>query len=102
MAFAHGSSTFLILAAVMLGFRFFAGQRRRTQGAGRRGMVGQASASSAVPGGIGHTGIPAGWLTDPSGRFDQRYWSGTEWTENVTKAGVPSIDPPPGSGNSGE
>ena len=40
-------------------------------------------------------GIPAGWFADPSGRFEQRYWSGTEWTEHVTKGGVPSSDPPP-------
>lgn len=39
--------------------------------------------------------IPAGWMPDPSGKFDQRYWSGSEWTEHVTKNGTPATDPPP-------
>lgn len=42
------------------------------------------------------TGIAPGWLTDPSGRHEHRYWSGSEWTEHVTDGGVPGIDPPPG------
>ena len=41
--------------------------------------------------------IPPGWFPDPTGRFDQRYWSGTTWTEHVTKDGVPSSDAPPAS-----
>ena len=41
--------------------------------------------------------IPAGWMPDPSGKFDQRYWSGSEWTEHVTKNGTPATDPPPGT-----
>jgi len=44
----------------------------------------------------GHTGIPAGWMTDPSGRHQQRYWSGTAWTEHVADDGAPGLDPPPG------
>jgi hypothetical protein len=57
-------------------------------------------ASDAVDpsfGGVTFTGIPPGWLTDPSGRHERRYWSGSEWTEHVTDGGVPGIDPPPGS-----
>ena len=30
----------------------------------------------------------AGWYDDPSGRFQHRYWSGEEWTENVSTDGV--------------
>ncbi len=107
MAYAHGGSYFLVFMAVMFGLRIFAGSRRRAPGGGRRGPAGQASSASAVPnapggapvssGGFGRTGIPAGWLVDPSGRYDQRYWSGSEWTEHVTKAGVPGSDPPPGA-----
>jgi hypothetical protein len=41
--------------------------------------------------------VPPGWFTDPSGRHQQRYWSGSAWTEHVTDAGVPGADPPPGS-----
>lgn len=45
------------------------------------------------------TGIAPGWLIDPSGRHERRYWSGSEWTEHVTDGGVPGTDPPPiGSG----
>ena len=40
------------------------------------------------------TGIAAGWLTDPSGRHEKRYWSGSEWTEHVLDDGVPGTDPP--------
>jgi hypothetical protein len=46
------------------------------------------------PGEVTFTGIAAGWLTDPFGRHEQRYWSGSEWTEHVTDGGVPGIDPP--------
>jgi hypothetical protein len=107
MAYAHGGSYFLIFMAVMFGLRMFSGSRRRTMGAGRRGPAGASSAASAVPNaaggataptsGFGQSGIPAGWLVDPSGRYDQRYWSGSEWTEHVTKAGEPGTDPPPGA-----
>jgi uncharacterized protein DUF2510 len=58
------------------------------------------SGSAAVeesPGKVTFTGIPPGWLTDPSGRHEHRYWSGSEWTEHVTDGGVPGTDPPPGS-----
>ncbi len=47
--------------------------------------------------GVTFTGIAPGWLTDPSGRHERRYWSGSEWTEHVTDGGVPDTDPPPGS-----
>jgi hypothetical protein len=45
------------------------------------------------------TGVPPGWFTDPSGRHQQRYWSGSAWTEHVTDAGAPGTDPPPGNGS---
>jgi hypothetical protein len=40
-------------------------------------------------------GMPAGWFRDPFVRHEQRFWSGTEWTDHVTDGGVPSIDAPP-------
>ncbi|HTU38926.1 MAG TPA: DUF2510 domain-containing protein [Acidimicrobiales bacterium] len=46
---------------------------------------------------MGSTGIAPGWLTDPTGRHEKRYWSGSAWTEHVNDAGVPGTDPPPGS-----
>ncbi len=38
--------------------------------------------------------VPAGWYADPSGRFELRYWNGTEWTEHVARAGQQFTDPP--------
>ena len=46
-------------------------------------------------GGVTFTGIAPGWLIDPSGRHERRYWSGSEWTAQVTDDGVPGTDPPP-------
>ena len=37
----------------------------------------------------------AQWYQDPFGRFDHRYWDGA-WTEHVSLAGVPGLDPPVG------
>ncbi len=52
---------------------------------------------------FGQSGIPAGWMPDPSGKHQQRYWSGTAWTEHVVTDGVPGTDPlperPPASGD---
>lgn len=36
----------------------------------------------------------AGWLADPTGRFDQRYWDGSGWTDHVAKGNEVSKDPP--------
>jgi hypothetical protein len=47
---------------------------------------------------VAFTGIAPGWLIDPSGRHEKRYWSGSEWTEHVLDGGVPGTDPPPVSG----
>jgi hypothetical protein len=34
-----------------------------------------------------------GWQADPTGRFEHRYWDGTQWTDNVSNAGVATTDP---------
>jgi hypothetical protein len=39
--------------------------------------------------------VPPSWHPDPSGRFDYRYWDGSDWTEHVSSNGVADIDPPP-------
>jgi len=85
--------------------RVLSSQRRRQ---GHRGSSPLASsftdptvpsdASAAVKAPSGEAtfiGIAPGWLTDPSGRHEQRYWSGSEWTEHVRDDGVPGTDPPP-------
>jgi len=38
--------------------------------------------------------VPAGWYTDPFGRFSHRYFDGTQWTDQVARDGVTVIDPP--------
>ena len=53
---------------------------------------------SESPGKVAFTGIAPGWLIDPSGRHEKRYWSGSEWTEHVLDGGVPGTDPPPVTG----
>jgi hypothetical protein len=35
----------------------------------------------------------AGWLADPSGRHDLRYWDGSTWTATVSDGGQTSTDP---------
>ena len=38
--------------------------------------------------------VPAGWYSDPSGRYELRYWDGSAWTEHVSRAGQQYTDPP--------
>lgn len=35
----------------------------------------------------------AGWLNDPYGRYQQRYWDGAAWTAHVATNGVQQTDP---------
>ena len=35
---------------------------------------------------------PAGWLPDPTGRHQYRYWDSTKWTSSVADDGVTSQD----------
>ena len=34
-----------------------------------------------------------GWQPDPTGKHDHRYWDGSQWTDNVSDAGVAGTDP---------
>ncbi len=56
-------------------------------------------AIDASSGNVTYTGVAPGWLVDPTGRHEKRYWSGTAWTEHVTDRGAPGTDPPPVAGN---
>jgi Protein of unknown function (DUF2510) len=38
--------------------------------------------------------VPPGWYTDPSERYELRYWDGSAWTEHVSRAGQQYRDPP--------
>jgi len=35
----------------------------------------------------------AGWLPDPRGRHEFRYWDGSNWTEHVADSGLAGVDP---------
>ncbi len=35
-----------------------------------------------------------GWATDPTGRFERRYWDGLRWTEHVTTGTTTDTDYP--------
>ena len=36
--------------------------------------------------------VDAGWHTDPTGRFDWRWWDGTNWTNSVSRGGAQQTD----------
>jgi len=38
--------------------------------------------------------VPAGWYADPSGRFELRYWDGSQWSEHVSRGGQQFTDAP--------
>jgi hypothetical protein len=58
------------------------------------GWASTGSLTSAVTGASTSPTVPADWYKDPSGRFEYRYWDGSKWTENVSRAGVAYKDPP--------
>jgi Protein of unknown function (DUF2510) len=108
----HSWIAVAVLVAV-LGLRMFS-MRRRRQGGRPRSAQGARSLTSERPPTsrtaptavatdvapateVGFTGTAPGWFVDPFVRHEQRYWSGTAWTEHVTDDGSPSVDPPPGS-----
>jgi len=54
----------------------------------------QASGPATAAATSSASGTPAGWYHDPSGRYELRYWNGSEWTEHVSRAGQQYTDPP--------
>jgi len=53
-----------------------------------------ASSSTSTPAPSVVPSVPADWYKDPGGRYEFRYWDGSKWTENVSRAGVMYKDPP--------
>jgi hypothetical protein len=48
----------------------------------------------AIPWGTWGSGaVPAGWVADPSRRYELRYWDGHKWTEHVLDRGTRALDP---------
>jgi hypothetical protein len=102
--YGHGSSIALVVFFALIALRVLASQRRR-RGRPRASSPTSSFTNAASPdhvtdagpssGQVAFTGIAPGWLVDPSGRHEKRYWSGSEWTEHVSDGGVPGTDPPP-------
>jgi len=45
--------------------------------------------------------VAAGWYSDPTGRFEQRYWDGSAWTGYAARGGAQTQDPVPGGMSAG-
>jgi len=120
MYYGHGSWVVLVIFGGMFALRAFShrGNRRPRPAPGSSftstgppgapgGPESPAQAGTRDPsapgyaaGGMGvttFTGVAPGWLADPAGRHQQRYWSGSAWTDHVTDDGVPGLDSPPPS-----
>ena len=102
--YGHGSTIALLVFFGLFAMRALSSQRRH-RGRQRSSPTANSFTDPAFPGRASDvvdgstvettfTGIAAGWLTDPSGRHEKRYWSGSEWTEHVLDDGVPGTDPP--------
>jgi len=104
---AHHSWVAGVPILVVVAVRLLSTRRNRTHrrpGApvGTRGFTSSPSAASGRPA-TGRpvaddgtrTGTAPGWFRDPFVRHEQRYWSGTDWTEHVLDGGTPAVDPPP-------
>jgi len=110
--YANGGTSWVAIIPflVVVAVRMLSSQRRR-QG-GRPGVPGPArgftatgpptatrppndDASTSQTTAPSFTGTAPGWFVDPFVRHEQRYWSGTGWTEHVMDGGVPATDPPP-------
>jgi hypothetical protein len=50
-----------------------------------------AAASTTATAAVTATGE---WRRDPYGRYEQRFWNGTEWTDHVSTGGKQMTDPP--------
>lgn len=106
--YGHSSWIFLVVVAAGIALRMISTRRRGPMGGRPRTRPGSSAgmpsfqdqsrtAPAAAPPRTGptYTGVPAGWMADPSGKHEQRYWSGTEWTDHVMDGGTPGIEPLP-------
>ena len=75
--------------------RFCAFLRRETNSAVASASAEAGTATAAETAGATTTPpVPSGWYADPSSRYELRYWSGSEWTEHVSRSGQQFTDPP--------
>ena len=107
MSYGHASWIPIVAFGGMFLVRYLSSQRRRRgppagpgsprpfTGTGPPRPPGQPPPAGPPGAGGPSVGMPAGWFRDPFVRHEQRYWSGTGWTDHVLDDGVPSSDPPP-------
>jgi hypothetical protein len=102
MYYGHGSWIAIAIFAGMFAVRALSSPRRRGSQTSRNSFTTTHPGDRPTPttgaperDGTTVTGVAPGWFTDPFGRHDHRYWSGTEWTEHVDDHGTPGVDPPP-------
>jgi Protein of unknown function (DUF2510) len=108
MSYGHASWIPIVVFGGMFLIRYLGSQRRRGgppvggpgpqrpfTGTDPRGMGEQPAAPPPSGEGKPSGGMPAGWFRDPFVRHEQRFWSGSAWTDHVMDSGVPSVDPPP-------
>ncbi len=50
--------------------------------------------TTAAPRAATSAAAGAEWRRDPFGRYEQRFWNGTDWTDHVSTAGKQMTDPP--------
>jgi len=85
--YGHGSSIAIVVFFALFAMRALSTQRRR-RGQQRSSAPTSSFSDPTFPtpapgavdapsGQVTFTGIAPGWLTDPSGRHEQRYWSGS-------------------------
>jgi len=97
MYYGHSSWIGLVVLGAVFATRYFSAQRRRGHHRGSPSaspFTGQAPPARSGGADAGVSGTDQGWFRDPFVRHEQRYWSGTAWTDHVTDGGVPGLDPP--------
>ncbi len=67
------------------------GQAQPTQAQSSRAP--QTQIQFGQPAATAATSTSGQWAPDPYGRFQARYWNGTQWTEHVSSNGTNAIDP---------
>ena len=74
--------------------RYCAFLRKPTGGAVKSAVASTPAVATAAATSVSSSNAPAAWYADPSGRYELRYWDGSEWTEHVARGGQQFVDPP--------